>query len=550
METLNETTYCENAPHSSALYSCDRIRLGKRPDDPLSSDIYHRGQCKGLLREPLMNSTNLPSIAQSQSVFPTKDYIMAPPYVRQSLTVLPWRPGTYYQASKVNTSRPICKRVSDPICCCSQIGKVDPVSLPGIFQSSRNALYTRYTPNEWAASNNANYNTSDYVRHGAERLRLNTLRTCKEVDDKTSRTQGDVGKKLGERINDTTFWKNELLIETDAILNEISDLTEAKRLVEKALAESDNVLNLTQECLYNREKRQSIDLVHDCPEKSLIQEVETIRRCQDKFRNTIDKANAQLNLLRAALHELERDSGAKFIANNLDESAFQMRAPSIGVNYHFGVEKIDNTVSNPETWCMFTNNNIKRSQAERAASKHLRNEIDTTLLNCCNEMWHQWNQTNQNLTNRIQETLLARNKLQAHLAKVLQEIFDMNKNIEYLKKCIQDKQNPLKVAQSRLNTRLRRPDIEACRDHAQIRLVEEVEEIYDSLEILKKKLNNAEDALQDLLRMKSTLEEDLAIKNNSLFIDREKCLGMRTTFPMSPIAASHIRTVSNIIMNC
>ncbi|GAB1604938.1 tektin-3-like [Argonauta hians] len=474
---------------------------------------------------------------------------MAPPYVRQSITVLPWRPATYYQASKINTSRPICKRVADPICCCSQIGKVDPVSLPGIFQSSRNALYTRYSDKEWAASNAANYNTSEYLRHGSERLRLNSLRTCKEIDDKTSRGQNDVGKKLAERINDTTFWKNELLIESDAMLDDMSALGEAKRLVEKALAESNNVLNITQECLYNREKRQSIDLVHDKAEKALIKEVETIRKCQEKFRNALEKANAQLNLNRAALHELERDTGAKFIANNLDESAFQMRSPSLGVNYHFGVEKIDNTVTNPETWSMITNNNIKRSQAERASSKHLRNEIDTALLNCCNEMWQQWNNANQALADRIQETLIARNKIQAHLSKVLQELFDMNKNIEFLKKSIQDKQNPLKVAQTRLNTRLRRPDIEACRDHAQVRLLEEVGEIYDSLELLKKRLNNAEDALQDLLRMKSTLEEDLSIKNNTLFLDREKCLAMRTTFPMSPISASHIRTSSNVLLN-
>lgn len=48
------------------------------------------------------------------------------------------------------------------------------------------------------------------------------------------------------------------------------------------------------------------------------------------------------------------------------------------------------------------------------------------------------------------------------------------------------------------------------------------------------KLRMAENALQELLRTKAALEQDLAIKNNSIFIDREKCLGMRKTFPMSP----------------
>lgn len=30
---------------------------------------------------------------------------------------------------------------------------------------------------------------------------------CRETDDKTKRTQADVGKRLGERIGDIQFWK-------------------------------------------------------------------------------------------------------------------------------------------------------------------------------------------------------------------------------------------------------------------------------------------------------------------------------------------------------
>lgn len=66
------------------------------------------------------------------------------------------------------------------------------------------------------------------------------------------------------------------------------------------------------------------------------------------------------------------------------------------------------------------------------------------------------------------------------------------------------------------------------------RLVEEVGELTDTVEALQARLRDSENALQQLLRTKSALEQDLAVKNNSLFIDREKCLAMRKTFPMSP----------------
>jgi tektin-3 len=48
---------------------------------------------------------------------------------------------------------------------------------------------------------------------------------------------------------------------------------------------------------------------------------------------------------------------------------------------------------------------------------------------------------------------------------------------------------------------------------------------------LKNKLVQEENAIQHLLRTKATLEHDLGIKNNTLHIDRERCLGNRRTYP-------------------
>lgn len=45
----------------------------------------------------------------------------------------------------------------------------------------------------------------------------------------------------------------------------------------------------------------------------------------------------------------------------------------------------------------------------------------------------------------------------------------MEKNIELLKKAIQDKEAPMQVAHTRLDTRIRRPNVELCRDPVQHR---------------------------------------------------------------------------------
>lgn len=50
-----------------------------------------------------------------------------------------------------------------------------------------------------------------------------------------------------------------------------------------------------------------------------------------------------------------------------------------------------------------------------------------------------------------------------------QEIFDLEKYIELLKKGIMDKSAPMKVAHTRLEARTHRKEVELCRDIAQDR---------------------------------------------------------------------------------
>ena len=75
-------------------------------------------------------------------------------------------------------------------------------------------------------------------------------------------------------------------------------------------------------------------------------------------------------------------------------------------------------LSIPYSWVKFTQNNITRSQRERAASERLRGEIDACLRACANAMWSQFNAVNNSFNSRIRETTDARDKLQNHLQRV------------------------------------------------------------------------------------------------------------------------------------
>lgn len=402
------------------------------------------------------------------------------------------------------------------------------------YNPARNAVYSRYSTNDWGHSNQMNFSLSEKERSFAERLRADAWRAVKETDARTRNRQNDITKKLGERVYDIAFWKSELNNEVNAMATEIENLKEYRRTLEKALGDTANPLHIAEECLMHREKRQGIDLVHDGVEKCLIKEVDIIKRCQAKMKKVLDKAHVQLKMDRAAQHTLEIDAKDKHHAQGLDDRMQQLRNKSAGIGYHPGIENIDNTITIPESWARFTQENITRSQRERAASERLRGEIDSCLRACANDMWNQFNGVNNAFNTRIRETTDARNKLQSHLQRTMQEIFDMENNISLLRKAIQDKEAPMKVAQTRLDERTRRINVELCNDPVMKSLQREVNEIRDSVRILKERLKASELSLARLMKTKATLEHDISIKDNSLKCDSQYCMGMRKGFPMDP----------------
>ncbi|CAF4997318.1 unnamed protein product, partial [Rotaria socialis] len=58
----------------------------------------------------------------------------------------------------------------------------------------------------------------------------------------------------------------------------------------------------------------------------------------------------------------------------------------------------------------------------------------------------QWNHANISLENRVQEEQAAKNKIEVHLEKILQEICDVKQSIKFLKKTIADQEAFLQVA--------------------------------------------------------------------------------------------------------
>nr|CAH7757318.1 unnamed protein product [Callosobruchus chinensis] len=421
--------------------------------------------------------------------------------------------------------------------------KTETVKFPNLVETSdrdldkakRMALYTRHTPLEWTESNLKNYSEADINRNYSERLRWDFVKAMRQTDEKTSQGQRESDRRLGERITDITFWRNELRTELERLLTETSLLQDTRKNLLKAIEDINMPLHIVKECLYQREKREGIDLVHDHVEEGLLRELETFRNAQKKLQELHRNVENQLRQCRFSQHELESDIKSKESALGIDNVCHHLNNCSKGLNYYPGIEKYDNTLNMPREWADHSNKIIQKSHGERGKSTQLRLESENTIAACAQEVWNAWNDTNSALARRAGETLETKNRLQMHLHKVQQEIFDLEKHIELLKKAIWDKSNPTKVAQTRLEARTHRRGVELCKDTPHERLVTEVHDLHDSTETLERKLKEAQAQLQRLLKTRSNLESDLHVKGNSLFIDRDKCMGMRRSYPITTI---------------
>ncbi|KAM4795393.1 tektin-1 [Rhinophrynus dorsalis] len=385
----------------------------------------------------------------------------------------------------------------------------------------------KFLPKEWDIANKTRYTNAELQRSRSERLVAESQRLVEEVEKTTQKSQKDVNKKLEQRLEEIQFWKKELDNKLEDTVSEIEQLLAYKIRLEKALESCKEPLSIAQQCLLEREKRIGIDLVHDEVERELIKEVEVIQGVMALLQRTLEQITEQIRLCRSSNYSLKKDLKDKFQALKIDNhcSTLTNNAPDIG--YSANVVSIQGNSVTPHEWEDFSNTNIVKAEKQRNNAKALRSLTDSILSETANDMRKQCDSVNFSLKNRVQETKEAKNKLELHLAKVMDEISAQEKNIESLKKAIMDKEGPIKVSQTRLETRTLRPNVEQCRDPVQYRLLSELQEITTNVERLRETLSQAENELKGLIRNQLSLEEEIQVKENTIYIDEVICMQMR-----------------------
>lgn len=386
---------------------------------------------------------------------------------------------------------------------------------------------TKFTHPEWVISNQTQYANAEAERAAAERLFDESGRLIEETDGRTKRTQADVNKKLDQRINDVKYWNTEVDDKLDEMKKETEALDAFLARIDNAILGCKEPLHIAEACLAKRRARQNIELVHDETEKHQIKEMEVLHGVMELLARLKEQTVEQLRLNRKAERQLERDLGDKFKAMSIDKHNRELTDHSSEIRFKNGAARIEGHTTDPEQWQSFSRDNIEFTEKQRQNSAQLRSQIDNYLQAVANDLEKQTRDTNQAYEDRIAEVRQAKERLEEHLNKVLGQIREMEDNQRRLEKAISEKENPLKLAETRLDYRTERPNVENCRDSAQYRLVEEVGELHASLAALHDSRAKTQDSLKALKRRKLELEEDIHLKGEALCIDESECMAMR-----------------------
>ncbi|NXY03508.1 TEKT1 protein, partial [Pteruthius melanotis] len=385
---------------------------------------------------------------------------------------------------------------------------------------------SKFHPSEWHTANRMQRASTESQKSRSECVTAESWRLVDEIEKTTQKTQSDVNKKIEQRREEIKFWKQELDNKLEQIVHETEVLLTSKRRLERALEGCKEPLVVAQKCLLYRQRRVGIDLVHDEVERELLKEVDVLQGIIALLGRTLEQTNEQIRRNRSAKYNLEMDLKDKFTALTIDDYCASLTNDTPHIVYADNAMKLEGNFVSPEDWTDFSNVNVEKADKQRNNSLALKALIDSILSQTANDMRKQCEMVNIAFRNRVKEVKDAKRMLEAFLAMVMEEVASQERNIAAFKKAIADKEGPVKVAQTRLEARNRRPNVELCYDTVQCSLMNEVQEITKNIQ-RQDALAQAETELKRLSCRQLSLEEEIKVKENTLYIDEVLCMQMR-----------------------
>ncbi|XP_016961713.1 tektin-4 [Drosophila biarmipes] len=413
-------------------------------------------------------------------------------------------------------------------------GKVDWSPMAGITGTrpvvDRYSI-TRYSPNEWRTRNHETVQVVNSSLGRADKNRFSSTTEFLRLSALVAKSQSETTDKLRIRSQLIGKWKNTLENAIKAMADEISTMEVERIKLRKSMVVLGVPESIAKECIEKRATRPDTELVRDQVEEELVNELALIAEIRRLLMKTLDDFNTQQVENRTARQRLEYDWSDKKEAYEIDTLNTGLNNSSRIIMFRPGAVRQPPEQASEKYWEHFSMETLDECEKCRLKSVALRNTLNSTLMNAARDIRTQADVVEKALTSRINCTQEAVQRFENDLKNILQGLADVENRIEQMKRRIGSFDCSMKVAQTRMDNRSYRPNVENCRDLAQQELIDGVHTIQSSVSALLHELEEAERVKTDLVTSRARLEREIMLKRRSLFIDRERCMLMRSHYP-------------------
>lgn len=345
---------------------------------------------------------------------------------------------------------------------------------------------------------------------------------CHDFDDSTD--------QLKHRARHINYWKAELERAIRDINAEIIVLEDQRQQLKNAMDTLKIPEYINEECLDMRNNRMQSDLVYDEPQEALFSESALIDNIKRIHRDMLREIEKQLDTNIAAKEALERDWSNKYLAYKYETANSHLKFKSVNIKDSAGSTRLADGQSDVQLWEQYTVSALDQFRNAIDNSKVLRAKVEGTLINTARDLRSQDVRVNKVLSERIARTQQVKIDLENQLRLTLSKIAETENILETLHEERMKVSQRLQVAQTRLNTKSIRPNIENCREGSLIALIEEVRDLNNSMNLLEKRAVETQKLRVGLIHERSLLENEIIVKNKTLFIDDKRLLWVRSHY--------------------
>ncbi|XP_017023853.1 tektin-4 [Drosophila kikkawai] len=390
---------------------------------------------------------------------------------------------------------------------------------------------TRYSPNEWRTRNHETVQSVNGTLGRADKNRFSSNTEYLRLSALVNKSQTETTDRLRTRAQLIGKWKNTLENAIRAMADEISTMEVERVKLRKSLVVYGVPESIAKECLEKRATRPDTELVRDQVEEELVNELALIAEIRRLMQKTLEDFDMQQVENRTARQRLEYDWSDKKEAYEIDTLNVSLNNQSRTIMFRPGAVRQPPEQASEKYWEHFSMETLDDCEKCRLKSVALRNTLHSIMMNGARDIRTQADVVEKALTARINCTQEAVQRFENDLKNILQSLADVENRITQMKRRISDFDASMKVAQTRMDNRGYRPNVENCRDVAQQELIDGVHTIQSSVSALLHELDESEQVKADLVSSRARLEREIMLKRRSLFIDRDRCMELRSHYP-------------------